>query len=168
MIEMELVGVRVELPSNVPIVLLQEQQGDRRVLPILVGQPEATAIAFALDKVVTPRPMTHDLLKDLLGQLDATLERVVVTELKERTFYAELHLSGPAGDIVVSSRPSDAMALAVRTGTPIFANEGVLDDAGYVDDDEVATVPDTDDDPDQMVADFAKFIEQVNPDDFGS
>ena len=167
MIEMELVGVRVELPSNVPIVMLQEQQGDNRMLPILVGQAEATAIAFGMDNVVTPRPMTHDLLKILLDELEATLERVVVTELRERTFYAELHVAGATGELVISSRPSDAIALAVRTGTPIFANESVLDDAGFIDD-EVATVPETEDDPDQMVADFRKFIEQVNPDDFAS
>src|SRR6185436_2199339 len=91
MVEMELVGVRVELPSNTPIVLLRETEGRQRVLPIFIGGPEATAIAFALDGVVTPRPMTHDLLKDVIEGLDARLERIVVTSLSAGTFYAELH-----------------------------------------------------------------------------
>src|SRR5215207_7000137 len=90
---MELVGVRVELPSNAPIVLLRETTGDRRLLPIFIGGPEATAIAFALERVETPRPMTHDLIKALLDDLGARVIRIVVTELRESTFYAEIHLT---------------------------------------------------------------------------
>src|SRR6476646_882042 len=126
-VEMELVGVRVELPTNAPIVLLRETDGDRRTLPIFIGGPEATAIAFALEQVETPRPMTHDLMKDVFDRLAIRLDRVVVTELRDSTFYAELHLASNGQTQVVSSRPSDAIALAVRTGTTIFAEESVLE-----------------------------------------
>lgn len=162
MVEMELVGVRVELPTNAPIVLLRETEGDRRTLPIFIGSPEAQAIAFALEGVDTPRPMTHDLLKAVLDEVGVSLARIVITELRETTFYAELHLSGTGGSHVVSSRPSDAIALAVRTGTPIFADEGVLDEAGYS-----ADEPD-DEEPEDVVEQFREFIDRVNPEDFAS
>ena len=95
MVEMELVGVRVEVPSSSPIALLREVGGARRVLPIFIGAPEANAIAFALEEIVTPRPMTHDLLKDVLDDMGVSLEQVVVTELREGTFFAELELQRP-------------------------------------------------------------------------
>src|SRR3954471_22118702 len=114
MVEMELIGVRVELPTNAPIVLLRETDGKHRTLPIFIGGPEATAIAFALEEVETPRPMTHDLMKDLLDEVGVRLERVTVTELREATFYAEIVLSSAGTVHSVSARPSDAVALAVR------------------------------------------------------
>ena len=164
---MELLGVRVELPTNTPIALLREREGQRRVLPILIGGPEAAAIAFALDEVVTPRPLTHDLMKILLDELDAVLERVVVTELREGTFFAELTLRTSAGVKVVSSRPSDAIALAARTGTPIYAEEDVLEEAGYIggedDDGEV-----DEEEAEEVVEQFKDFLDSVNPEDFGS
>jgi uncharacterized protein len=164
MVEMELVGVRVELPSNSPIVLLREVSGDRRVLPIFIGGPEATAIAFALDDVTTPRPMTHDLLKDVLDDLGAGLERVVVTALREGTFYADLHLVANGDVHQVSARPSDAIALAVRTGSTIYADEDVLDEAAYAleEDDEDGEAEE------QVVEEFKEFIDSVSPDDFAS
>src|SRR5690606_21905916 len=110
---MELVGVRVEMPSSSPIALLREVGGDQRVLPIFIGAPEATAIAFALEEVVTPRPMTHDLLRDVLDDLGVSLEKIVVTELREGVFHAELELHASDGTHTVSSRPSDALALAI-------------------------------------------------------
>jgi bifunctional DNase/RNase len=165
MVEMELVGVRVELPTNVPIVLLRETEGDRRVLPIFIGSPEATAIAFALERVETPRPMTHDLLKNLLEELDVSVERVVVTELRDSTFYAEIHLRRNGQSHTVSSRPSDAIALAARTGTPIFADESVLAEASYPAD---STEERSGDDQDEVVEEFRQFIEHVNPEDFAS
>ncbi|MCU0271118.1 MAG: bifunctional nuclease family protein [Acidimicrobiales bacterium] len=169
---MELVGVRVELPSNTPIVLLRETTGGRRVLPIFIGGPEATAIAFALDGVETPRPMTHDLLKNVLAELGATVERIVVTELSEGTFYAEIHLATPSGVHRISSRPSDAIALAVRVTAPIYAEEAVLDEAAQtVADDEDAQdgaeVP-AEEVSDEVVEQFREFIDNVNPEDFAS
>lgn len=161
---MELLGVRVELPTNTPIALLRERSGERRMLPIFIGGPEATAIAFAVDQVVTPRPLTHDLLKNMLDELGIEVERVTVTDLRDRTFYAEITLRTPAGVHTVSSRPSDAIALASRTGSPIFAEEDVLVEAGYVPSDDDDEQPD----PDEVVEQFKEFIETVNPEDFGS
>jgi bifunctional DNase/RNase len=162
-VEMELVGVRVELPTNAPIVLLRELEGSHRTLPIFIGGPEATAIAFALEGVETPRPMTHDLLKNILDDLGWMLDKVVVTELRESTFYAELHLLGGNGETkVVSSRPSDAIALAARTGTTIFADESVLEEAAYPPEEQ------SEEEQDEVVEQFKEFIDSVNPEDFAS
>jgi len=165
---MKLAGVRVEMPSNTPIVLLQETTGDTRMLPIFIGQAEATAIALALEDVDTPRPMTHDLVRDLLVVLGATLVKVVITDLRDKTFYAELHLAVGEDTHVVSSRPSDALAIAVRTGSEIFAEASVVDAAGFIpepDDDE-----DVDDDGEtveEVLDEFREFIDNINPEDFG-
>lgn len=156
---MELIGVRVELPSHQPIVLLREASGRHRVLPIFIGPPEATAIALALDGVETPRPMTHDLMKGLLDELAATVEKIVVTDLVDSTFYAILHLQAGGKPHEISSRPSDAIALAVRVGAPIFAEEAVLDEAGQVVEEE---------DSEAVVDEFRQFLDSVNPDDFAS
>ena len=156
---MELVGIELERPPNIPCLVLRETTGDGRVLPIFIGGPEATAIAFALEAVETPRPMTHDLMKDLLDEVGARIERVVVTELRDQTFFAEIILN-VAGEIrSVSSRPSDAVALAIRFGAPLFAEEGVLEVAGRVIEEGV---------PEEVVEQFKEFIDQVNPEDFAS
>src|SRR5262245_35655639 len=126
---MELLGVRVELPANTPVVMLRETEERSRVLPILIGGPEASAIHSALEGIVPPRPLTHDLALTVMQALGATLERVVITEVRDHTYYAELHLRTTAGQSVVSSRPSDAIALAVRAQAPIFAQESLLDEA---------------------------------------
>ena len=152
--------MRVELPSNTPIVLLREVEGQRRLLPIFVGGPEATAIAMAIDEVQTPRPMTHDLVKNLLDDLGVTFERVEITDLAEGTFYAELHLRAAGQATVVSSRPSDGIALALRMAAPVYAAETVVDEAGYPAEDEA--------DSEDMVEQFREFIDTVNPDDFAS
>ena len=161
MVEMELVGVRVELPTNTPIVLLRETAGERRMLPIFIGPPEATAIAFALEQVPTPRPMTHDLLKNLLDDLTVTLDRVVVTDLQDSTFFAELHLVQAGETHLLSSRPSDAIAIAARTGSPIYAEEHVLEQVGYAVQEEA--LPE-----EEVVEEFKQFLDEINPDDFAS
>jgi bifunctional DNase/RNase len=163
---MELVGVRVELPTSTPIALLRERTGDQRVLPIFIGGAEATAIAFALEEVTTPRPMTHDLMKNLLDELGVSVESVCVTDLRDNTFFAEIELHASDGVHRVSSRPSDALALAARTGTPIYAEEAVLDQAGYQaeEEDEDAEAVGSE----EVVEQFKEFIDQVNPEDFAS
>ncbi|MCB0961858.1 MAG: bifunctional nuclease family protein [Acidimicrobiales bacterium] len=166
MVEMELMGVRVEMPSSSPIALLREVGGDGRVLPIFIGAPEATAIAFALEEVVTPRPMTHDLLRDVLDDLGVSLERVTVTSLTDGVFYAELELHGSDGVHTISSRPSDAIALAARTGSPIFAADDVLAEAGYLEQD--VTEEAEEEASEEVVEQFRDFIDSVNPEDFAS
>ena len=157
MIELELVGVRVELPHNQPIVLLKEREGTR-FLPIWIGPVEATSIAFALQGVVTARPMTHDLLRDVLGSLEVAVDRVVVTDLRDGTFYADIHMDNAGTGVVVSSRPSDAIALAVRGTVPIYAEEAVLEEAGI----------EIEDDEEQEVERFKSFLDNVTPEDFKS
>jgi uncharacterized protein len=159
---MELLGVRLEIPANAPVVLLREQGGDRRVLPIYIGPEEAKAIAMALEGVVPPRPLTHDLLRDVVAALGAELRRVTVTELRDRTFYAELDLVVGDRSIVVSARPSDAIALAVRVDAPLFANEEVLVDAG------APSAEGEEEEQEEIVDQFREFIDQVNPEDFAS
>jgi bifunctional DNase/RNase len=163
-IELELVAVRVELPSNTPVVVLRELAGRRRQLSIFIGGPEATAIAFALEGVDTPRPLTHDLFCDVLDELGAQLERVVITELRDTTYFADLQITGGAGESHVSARPSDAVALAVRVGCPIFAAEEVLDEAGFVEEEP----EEGDESPEAVVEEFRQFIDQVSPEDFAS
>lgn len=155
MIELQLVGVRVELPTNQPIVLLKEREGER-YLPIWIGAVEATAIAFGMQGIVTPRPMTHDLMRDLLQGLGVSVQRIVISELKEGTFYAEIHMVNNGSESQISSRPSDAIALAVRLEIPIFANPEVLEEASIV----------VKDDEEQQVEQFREFLEQVTPEDF--
>jgi bifunctional DNase/RNase len=155
MIELNLVGVRVELPTNQPIVLLKERDGER-YLPIWIGAAEATAIAFALQGIVTARPLTHDLMKNVLEEIGVHVERIVITELKEGTFYAVIQMALNGSRYEVSSRPSDAIALAVRVNVPIFANEEVLSEASIV----------IRDDEEQEVQKFREFLDQVTPEDF--
>lgn len=159
---MELVGVRVEIPANTPMVLLREQDGRHRLVPIYIGSPEATSIHYALEGVVPPRPLTHDLFLNTLEALGATLSQVVVTEVRDHTFYAELHLTTPTGDTIVSARPSDAIALAVRCGAPLFAAEDLVDEVGQ------EPPPDPEDEAAEILDEFHDFIENVTPDDFAS
>lgn len=160
MIPVEVVGVRVEMPSNQPIVLLKEIDG-ARFLPIWVGAVEATAIAFAQQGVLPPRPLTHDLMKELLEKLDGTLLAVHLTELRDGVFYADLILKNSTqGEITVSARPSDAIALALRTKSAILATEELLTEAGIEIPDEESS------EANEEVERFREFLDQINPEDF--
>ena len=147
-----MVGVRVEMPSNQPIVLLREVTGDR-YLPIWIGAVEATAIAFAQQGVVPPRPLTHDLMKELIGATGNELTEVRITEMRDGVFFAVLVL---ASGVEVGARPSDSIALALRTGSRIVCAEDVLDEAGL-------EVPEEDEDE---VEKFREFLDNVSPEDF--
>lgn len=150
-------GVRMEMPSNTPIVLLKEKSGDR-YLPIWVGAVEATAIAYAQQGVVPPRPLTHDLMRDLLDALGATVEQVRITGLEDGVYYAVIAFEG---GLEVQARPSDAIALALRAEVPIVGAEAVLDEAGV-------EIPDEDEEVEEdQVEKFREFLDQVTPEDFG-
>ena len=158
MVPLSLIGVRVEVPTNQPIVLLREE-GGTRFLPIFIGSPEATAIVYALQGLETPRPMTHDLFKTVLDDLEIKLERVDITELHDGTFYAEIEFDREGTKSRISSRPSDAIALAVRFGAevPIYADEAVLDEAGVLFEA---------DEEEHEVEEFREFLDNVTPEDF--
>jgi hypothetical protein len=162
MVPLELVGVRVEVPANTPMVLLREQTGRHRLLPIYIGTPEATAIHYALEGVNPPRPLTHDLFIDTLGELGVAIEQVVVTEMRDHTYFAELHLRRAEGGAVtvVSSRPSDAIALAVRCAAPLFASDELIDEVGQ----EPPAEPE--EEAAEIIDEFRDFIEHVSPEDF--
>lgn len=166
MVEMHLSAVRVEVPTNTPILLLQETSGAKRTLPIYIGPNEATAIAFALQNVVTPRPMTHDLMRDLIVELGATVDCIVITELRDRTFYAEIRLLQGGQRRSISARPSDAIALATRTEATIYAEDALLDAEGVVLETEEAQeeAPEAN----ELMSEFRQFIEGIRPEDFGS
>ena len=153
-IPVEVVGVRIEMPSNQPIILLKEVDGVR-YLPIWVGAVEASAIAFAQQGLVPSRPLTHDLFTSVLDILKAKVIQVEITDLIVGVFYAELHLTG---GLKISARPSDAIALALRAAAPITASEGLFGKAGI-------EIPDQSEDE---VEKFREFLDQINPDDFAS
>jgi bifunctional DNase/RNase len=155
-IEMTIKGLMVDPITNMPIVVLRDEQG-QRVLPIWVGVFEANAIALQIENVPTPRPMTHDLLRNIITDLKAAVERVVVTELKENTFYALIHLRVGTELVAIDSRPSDAIALALRAKAPIFVEESVIESAKS-----------SDVTPDKSDADrLQKWLESLSPDDLG-
>lgn len=158
-ISMEVVGVRVEMPSNQPIILLKESEG-HRFLPIWVGASEATAIAFVQQGVQAPRPMTHDLMADVIEGLDAVVTSIYITKIDEGVFFAELNLRTSAGvAVTISARPSDAIALALRTHSNILATPEVLEDAGIA-------IPVEGGEDNQEVERFRQFLDEINPEDF--
>ncbi len=132
LIEMTIKGLMVDPITNMPIVILKDKDGER-VLPIWVGIFEANAIALQIVNIVTPRPMTHDLLRNIITDLDGRVDRVVVSDLKENTFYAIVHLTVRGERIAIDARPSDAIALALRTRAPILVEETVIENAKTVD-----------------------------------
>ena len=150
MVRVQLRAVRVDLQSNTPVLLLQETEGEGRTLPIFIGSPEATAIAYSLQGVVMPRPLTHDLMKDVLDALGVAVDHVIITELRASTYYAELHLVHGEQKTIVSSRPSDAVALAVRTEAPLYVSDELMESEGII----LALESDEEDDdtpPDELV-----------------
>ncbi len=157
-VAMDIVGVRIELPTNTPILLLRERNG-KRFLPIWIGPNEAAAIALALQGIEPERPMTHDLLKVVAEQLGAEVDRVVVTELREGTFFADLVMRQGDEIVAVSTRPSDAIALATRTRSPVFASRAVLDEGG---------VEIHDDSQEEEIERFREFLDDITAEDFES
>jgi bifunctional DNase/RNase len=172
MIEVVLRAVRVDVGSSTPLLLLEEVGGER-VLPIFVGAPEATAIAYALQNVPTPRPMSHDLLGNVIAALGAQLFAVEITELVDNTYYANLRLLRERSEINVSARPSDAVALALRVGAPILVNDQLMNERGkimHLDETEESDELDESDDEApseaELVAELRDFLENIRPEDF--
>jgi hypothetical protein len=155
---MVIYGVSFDMVGKQPIVLLKAVDTNK-FLPIWIGHPEAAAILMKLQGATTPRPMTHDLLYEMLGELDVNCQRVAVTELRENTFYATITLSINGRDVEIDSRPSDALALAVRAGAPIFAAEEVIAESAIEFEHEV-------EDTEEVVDRFKEFLDQVSPEDF--
>jgi bifunctional DNase/RNase len=157
MLPVRIHSLGLDTTSNQPVVLLREEEG-LRILPIWIGQPEATAILIAIENVELPRPMTHDLLLSVLSASGLVLERVEITRMEEGTFFAALVLGGASGCVVIDARPSDSIALAVRAACPILVADEIMDRAGIV----------PDDDAEQEVERFRDFLETVDPEDFES
>lgn len=158
--EMKVAGITVDPFTNTPIVLLKDLEG-KDVLPIWIGLLEASSIATAMENINTPRPMTHDLVKNILDNLGVKIVRVEVSDLKDNTYYALLHLDVDSKRLVVDSRPSDAIAIALRTNAPIFVEESVIKKSAKVDlstrGDKVVT----------EAGDWEDILENLSPDDFG-
>ena len=158
---LDVLGLNTEAESGMPLVLLREQDAPHRVLPIFIGGREAVAIALALSGQSPPRPLTHDLLAALIESLDAHVDHVEVTEVREGTFLAELAVRGPHGGVSLDSRPSDAIALALRLDAPLFASDAVLDAAGAL-----VSVETDDRAIDEDVDRFRAFLDEVDPAEF--
>jgi uncharacterized protein len=155
---MTIYGVSFDMVGKQPIVLLRTLDGNK-FLPIWIGHPEAAAILMKLQGTPTARPMTHDLVTSMLGELNASVSKVAVTELRENTFHATITLAINGSEIEIDSRPSDALALAVRTEAPIFVADQVIDDSAI----EFGQEPD---DAREVIDEFKEFLENVSPDDF--
>ena len=155
-IEMTIKGLMIDPITNMPIVILKDKEGDR-VLPIWVGVFEANAIALQIENISTPRPMTHDLLRNILSEIEADVQRIVVCQLKENTFYAMIYLDREGQTLAVDARPSDAIALALRTKAPIFVEDDVVESAKGLDLSKDTT------DSERL----QQWLEGLNPDDLG-
>jgi len=155
--EMSIYGVSFDLVGKTPIVLLKTVDGNK-FLPIWIGHSEAAAILMKLQGASAPRPMTHDLFTEVLGQLQVQVVRIAVTELRENTFYAQITVQQDGSEIDIDSRPSDAIALAIRSDAPIFVADDVIEESAIEFDEEV--------DEEKMVAEFKSFLDNVTPDEF--
>lgn len=167
--------MRVDVAGNVPLLLLREPDGMRRVLPVYIGGPEAASIQWGMEGREAPRPLTHDLIGNILGALGAVIDRVVITGVDEGVFFADLHLLTRSGPLIISARPSDAVALAVRAGCHIFCEDEVLVAAGRLLTPGDPLLRDENDDEDglsevdesaEILGEFRDFIENINPEDF--
>jgi uncharacterized protein len=156
--EMLIYGVSFDLVGKQPIVLLKTADGNK-FLPIWIGHPEAAAILMKLQSQAPPRPMTHDLLSDVLEQLGASIVRITVTELRENTFYAQITVAQDGTEIEVDSRPSDAIALAIRAEAPIFVADRVIEESAIEFEGEEVN-------EEEIVSEFKQFLENVSPDEF--
>ena len=159
--EMHIYGVSFDLVGKQPIVLLKTAEGNK-FLPIWIGHPEAAAILMKLQSQASPRPMTHDLVSDMLDQLGASISRITVTELRENTFYAQITVLQDGQEIEVDSRPSDAIALAIRAEAPIFAADRVIEESAIEFEGEEIDQERLD----EEVAKFRHFLDEVTPEDF--
>ncbi|TMK34230.1 MAG: bifunctional nuclease family protein [Actinobacteria bacterium] len=159
--EMNIYGVSFDLVGKQPIVLLKTAEGNK-FLPIWIGHPEAAAILMKLQSASTPRPMTHDLVTDMLDQLGAQVVRITVTELRENTFYAQITVQQDGSEVDIDSRPSDAIALAIRADAPIFAADDVIEESAIeFEGDEI-----NQEDLEKEVSKFKQFLDHVSPDEF--
>lgn len=160
MVHVRIASLALDPRSNQPVLLLRavdDEDGAGRLLPIWIGHPEATAILLAIEGVEMPRPMTHDLLGNVISALDAVVERVEITRVEEGTFYAAIIIRGEEKTLAIDARPSDSIALAMRAGAPVFVAEEVLNTAGIMDE----TF-----DEEEEVEEFRQFLEGVDPEDF--
>ena len=167
---MRLAGVKVELPTNTPVVLLQEVGGEQRTLPIFVGMPEATSMLHVLQGQASPRPLTYDLFAAVLEEAGVRLEQVAITDLREGTYYAELHLIVAGARKVVSARPSDAVNLALRAGCRIVCDDDLLASEGVRYDPEEESVrmaPENEPPAEVLVDELKEWLEHIRPEDFG-
>jgi bifunctional DNase/RNase len=158
--EMVIYGVSFDLVGKQPIVLLKTADGNK-YLPIWIGHPEAAAILMKLQGAATPRPMTHDLVTEMLSQLDAQVVRITVTELKDNTFYASITVAQDGSEIEIDSRPSDAIALAVRADAPIYADDRVIEESAIEFEGEEVN-------EEEIVDEFRKFLDNVSPEQFAA
>ncbi|MCK6080312.1 bifunctional nuclease family protein [Microbacterium sp. EYE_5] len=162
MVQVRVAGVAVDAAGDHVILLkpLDALPGAGRVLPIWIGAQEATSILIAIEGAQAPRPLAHDLMRAIVTATDAAVERVEVTRIESGTFFAEVTLSLAAGTVALDARPSDAVALAARSGAPIFVADDVIDEAG------IADITGEDEDPEENVEEFRRFLDDVDPDDF--
>ncbi|MBD3866736.1 MAG: bifunctional nuclease family protein [Acidobacteria bacterium] len=155
-LEVKVRGLMIDPVSSMPIIILKNSSGDQ-VLPIWVGIFEANAIAMELEKIVSPRPMTHDLLKDVIQALSGGMEKVVITDLRDNTFYAMIHIKGKDGSVAVDARPSDAIALALRAGAPIHIEERVMEQSSATGEDSAALEAER----------LRRWLEKIDPEELG-
>ncbi|MBM3742438.1 MAG: bifunctional nuclease family protein [Actinomycetota bacterium] len=162
MIEMRLEGIRLEIPQNTPVLMLREQGGVKRLMPIYIGAPEASSIHYALEGLKPDRPLTHDLLINVVEALDAQPVKLVITNIEENTYFADLHVLQLGKVVKISCRPSDGVAIAVRTSIPIYVEDELLDQVGKV------VVEDAPENAEEIIDDFRDFIDSIKPEDFQS